>query len=1094
MQTITSPSNKQHIFVSYAEQDGKEFALKLHDILEAEGFSIWLNIIDIRPSQKWDEAIDVAIKGCWLLIFVMTPESIESEVCHDEWSRALSFKKPVIPIMLRSVLPPLRLHRRQWIDFEGDFDQGLARLRQSLRHLQTVEGELEVLEVRLSDLQDELQSSTEVRREAVAAEMQRLREQITFKKKALLNPSQKREFQKEKLQEAIKRERDSFASSRERDRLAVKTRVVGSAPQGLTEFFRDRINEANKITNILLDTNSDCRVVSIYGKGGVGKSALACAIMSDLERDTDNVMGLVYLSTKSGHTINLESVFLSCVKLFEVEIEERLIKLWTNPRINIRRKVAALIEVFAGLSTRCIVLLDNLEDILNDRGEFTSKDMQDFFELFLVQKHNARILVTSREDISLTSQLKRFEYRFPLEEGLPIDDAVQLLKDFDNDGTLEFDTVDKDCLRQLAEKSHGYPRALEAIVGLLDQDPFLTADALLDNESLFGEHVIEQLVEEAQSRLDSDSRLVMQALAVFDKPVSKEAIIFLLAPFAESIDLESIIKRLARGRFITIKRSSGEITVHPLDQTYNYSQIPVESSHAYNVYAMERRAAEYYSELELPADKWANIADLEPQILGFRHLINANEYDKACELLETIDESLYIWGHYSTQVELREKLIGNVDSMSLHATNLSSLGRICHSLGEYSRAVELYTEALAIARDLQDLQRETIYLGNLGIANHFLGNIEPALESYETALKIARSINDKRHEGIWLGTLGRAYHDMGNIEYAIELREQAIAIAKEIGDREYEGIWYGHLGNAFKYLGDLAKAISLYEQAIEVAEEINDRAHLGVWTGSLGGVYQSLGQIEKALEFHQKAYNLVGETGDKQSVAVWVGLIGIDHLLLGNVTSAKIQFIQALETSREIGDRRSSVIWTNNLGKVELYKQNYDAAISLFTEALNIAQDIGYKVGESYQLIGLARARMKLGDIEKAKQDCVSAQQVKNTDIQHQAILLVGQIALLSNQNESATKLFREIVNDCESMSNSFLLSYGVAYSWAAAVFGIYVSTGDVQYERISLQQYEKAVSLCDASFVKWEALFFLRTFERNGFLINDDLKKLLIN
>jgi hypothetical protein len=40
-----------HVFISYARADGKIFAEKLHDQLEMDGFTAWLDIRDIAPGK-----------------------------------------------------------------------------------------------------------------------------------------------------------------------------------------------------------------------------------------------------------------------------------------------------------------------------------------------------------------------------------------------------------------------------------------------------------------------------------------------------------------------------------------------------------------------------------------------------------------------------------------------------------------------------------------------------------------------------------------------------------------------------------------------------------------------------------------------------------------------------------------------------------------------------------------------------------------------------------------------------------------------------------------------------------------------------------
>ena len=65
-------------------------------------------------------------------------------------------------------------------------------------------------------------------------------------------------------------------------------------------------------------------------------------------------------------------------------------------------------------------------------------------------------------------------------------------------------------------------------------------------------------------------------------------------------------------------------------------------------------------------------------------------------------------------------------------------------------------------------------MGNLGLVYSDLGEPRKAIELYEQALKIAREIGDRRGEGNQLGNLGVTYSNQGELRRAIEFYEQAL--------------------------------------------------------------------------------------------------------------------------------------------------------------------------------------------------------------------------------------------------------------------------------------------------------------------------------
>ena len=119
-------------FLSYSKADGRAFAERLHAALTAppDPAPLWFDAADMRPGSDWDDQIVAALRACRGVLFAMTPDSVTSQsVCKREWSRALAYKKPVIPLLVHpGVEVPFRLEGRQYVDFTGDFGHEIGRL------------------------------------------------------------------------------------------------------------------------------------------------------------------------------------------------------------------------------------------------------------------------------------------------------------------------------------------------------------------------------------------------------------------------------------------------------------------------------------------------------------------------------------------------------------------------------------------------------------------------------------------------------------------------------------------------------------------------------------------------------------------------------------------------------------------------------------------------------------------------------------------------------------------------------------------------------------------------------------------------------
>jgi len=124
------------LFVSYSRRDSVA-ARKLIEAFKSIQQDVWVDWESIPPAVDWLEQIFRGIEEADAFIFMISPDSIASEVCKVELNRAAQNNKRIIPIVLRDVQPkdaPETIRKLNWtfIRENDNFEEGLAKVKTAI--------------------------------------------------------------------------------------------------------------------------------------------------------------------------------------------------------------------------------------------------------------------------------------------------------------------------------------------------------------------------------------------------------------------------------------------------------------------------------------------------------------------------------------------------------------------------------------------------------------------------------------------------------------------------------------------------------------------------------------------------------------------------------------------------------------------------------------------------------------------------------------------------------------------------------------------------------------------------------------------------
>jgi TIR domain len=123
------------VFLSYSRNDAAVAAAVGEDVRQM-GNVVWYDR-EVTGGQSWWNAILGQIRDCDLFIFIMTPRSLDSQACRNEYTYAGALRKRVLPVLcqdgVKVNLLPAELSVIQFVDYRSQDKQAAFALVKALQ-------------------------------------------------------------------------------------------------------------------------------------------------------------------------------------------------------------------------------------------------------------------------------------------------------------------------------------------------------------------------------------------------------------------------------------------------------------------------------------------------------------------------------------------------------------------------------------------------------------------------------------------------------------------------------------------------------------------------------------------------------------------------------------------------------------------------------------------------------------------------------------------------------------------------------------------------------------------------------------------------
>jgi predicted ATPase/DNA-binding SARP family transcriptional activator len=632
--------------------------------------------------------------------------------------------------------------------------------------------------------------------------------------------------------------------------------------------FVGREKEVQEIRQ-LLTVEPECRLLTLTGPGGIGKTRLSVEAVSSIDFP-DGVW------------------FLPLVSVQDVEaLVNRLTKMLGVLHGDTESPEFCLFQFLK--ECRLLLVLDNFEHLLPQHpSQHAPHGAASFVSELVRQNPGVKVLITSRERLNLRS-----EWIYPI-SGLQIEQAVQLFLQRARQvrrGGLSGDQ-DVEAAWRICEMVGGLPLAVELaaawanvltyeqIAAEIQQGLEILSTQLSDVPSRHQK--MEVIFDASWSRLEHEEKLFFRRLAVFEGSFNRQAAEQIViaqgrtGPPSQSPSTQAIVflAKLVEKSFLQ-QIASDRYKLHELFRQYSLRRL-AESDEEERVRDLHAR---YYL---------ARLASFEPVLKkSDQHQVLdqiTEDYDNFLAgwycaanngLIDLMTEAIEVlWLYFSmrryslelhklmqqTLLNLQESPAGmqdpdKRDTLESLVTALSGGAQML--AGNYHSAQELLQRALAVL-DKQAAKRWFALVNNWMASNHLaLGNFQESWNLLCHSIEICEKENDRWLLAYCLNDLGLVSALLGQTERARRNSLRSLHIFQSIDDRRGTAFVFSNLGLYASQAGDYPKALEYYHESLRLREQNRDQLGQAQVHLRLGAALSASGDMENAQQHLLKALQTV---------------------------------------------------------------------------------------------------------------------------------------------------------------------------------------------------------------------------------------------
>jgi predicted ATPase/transcriptional regulator with XRE-family HTH domain len=698
-----------------------------------------------------------------------------------------------------------------------------------------------------------------------------------------------------------------------------------------------------------------CRMLTIVGPGGIGKTRLAIEVASRHEALFPDGIYFVPLAPLKMYTYLVPAIADALGYAFQGQIE---------PSIQLLNHLHG---------KHALLVLDNIEHLLEG---------VDLLIEILAQSPRVKLLVTSRERLFLQS-----EWVFEI-EGLPVPPIDQIERAEEYSAVTLFiqsarrvqvsfnlPAEERSSVVRICQMVDGMPLGIElaaAWVSVLTcseiaQEIELSLDFLATSMRDVPERQrsLRAAFDHSWSLLSEDERKVLCRLAIFQGGFDRQA-----GEHISGATLSSLLALVSKS--LVRRAESGRFDLHEVIRQYALSYL----SDAPQKENVNDRHSVYYLELLRDREQALKGAsqqeamreltnELDNLRTAWSWAIKRENFELIGQALRSLGRFYEIGGWLGEGIEQIEPVVKTLRVISedescqkVLGMALAQQGLLYFRKGEFNKAQSLFNESIDILRPIGDPATLTDPLVLNGIIMHLNGEIDQALALMEEGLACSRESGDQWRAAYALYNQGYIASLLGHYDEGYEKMMAGLTIWREFGDPQFMALGLNFITPTLLHLGHFDQANAFLNESILICEQAGDRWVKGTAYRFSGLLALKQGNIAEAQSMFNKSLDLFTEYSTGWDIIQSLVYLGDAASAAGDFSEAKRIYQEALSQGMEAKVMPLVMDILIGLSYLLIQDGEYDQAMKLSSYAMHNASSSYEAKDRAAQLLKDAEAQL----------------------------------------------------------------------------------------------------------------------------------------